>query len=94
MIELNNTVKPHPEIVFTDVENSEAVLLHLGTKKYYSLNETGVFIWHMMSNGHALAEISKKLQEEYDITPEKASQNVISLMDELAKEKLIEVIGG
>jgi len=94
MIELNHTVKPHSEIVFTEIGNKEAVLLHLGTKMYFSLNETGVFIWRMMSSGHTLEEISKELQEEYDITTEKADESVATLMNELAKEKLIEIVSG
>jgi hypothetical protein len=94
MIELNQKVKLDPEVVFTEVEGKEAVLLHLGTKMYFSLNETGVFIWRMMSDGHTPEEVSKKLQEEYEITPEKANESVAALMNDLAKEKLIEVVSG
>jgi hypothetical protein len=93
MPNLNRTLKINPDVVLTEVGTGEAVLLHLGTKMYFSLNETGVFIWRMIDSGHTLEEISKKLQEEYDITPEKAGESVIALMDELAKEKLIEVVG-
>lgn len=92
MTEMNHTATPHPDVVFTEVGEKEAVLLHMKTKMYFSLNETGVFIWQLMSSGHTLGEISRKIQEAYDVPPEKASKSVTTLMDELAREKLIEVV--
>ena len=92
MIDINHRVTPSGDVIFTEVEGDDAVLLHLGTRKYFSLNETGVFIWRMMSNGHSLKEISTRLQDDYSISFEKASQSVLSIAGELLKNKLIEVV--
>ena len=92
MLELNHRVKPDLDVVFTELENKEAVLLHLGTKMYYSLNETGLRIWQMLSSGLTLGEISKGLEGEFDVTPEKAKESVINLIGELITEKLVEVV--
>lgn len=79
-----------PDVVFTDVGNKEAVLLHLGTKKYYSLNETGVYIWKMLEGGLTPGEVGRKLQNEFDLSPSKAEESILSLLNDLVSEKLIE----
>ena len=89
-MELNQPVKPNPEVVCTDVGGKEAVLLHLDTKKYYSLNQTGLRIWQLLSKGQTPAEVIGQLQAEFDVTPEKARESVIDLMNELISEKLIQ----
>jgi hypothetical protein len=72
MLELNRRMKPAPDVVVTGLENKEAVLLHLGTKMYYSLNETGLRIWQILGSNLTIEEISERLQGEFDVTPEKA----------------------
>ena len=94
MSELPQAITLNPEVVFTDVGNKEAVLLHLGTKKYYSLNETGVYIWKMLENGLTPNDVGQKLQNEFDISPSKAIESVLSLLNELVSEKLVETSGG
>ena len=41
MLTSDTPMSPHPSVVFTRLDAAEAILLHLGTKRYYSLNETG-----------------------------------------------------
>ncbi len=89
-MDFNQAVKQNPEVVCTDVGGKEAVLLHLDTKKYYSLNATGLRIWQMLSNGNTPQAVIEQLQAEFDVTPEKARESVIDLMNELISEKLIQ----
>ena len=91
MINLNQKFKPDSEVVITELENEEAVLLHLGTKNYFTLNDTGLYIWQMLSRGLTLGEISEKLQERYEVTHEKAKKSVLNLIDGLITEKLVKV---
>jgi len=90
-MQFNSKIIPHPDVVSTEMEDNEAVLLHLTTKKYYSLNETGLRIWQMLGKGSTPMQISEGLQCEFNITPEKANDSVMSLLKELAHEQLIEV---
>ena len=46
----------------------------------------------MADDGLMLEEISEKLQEEFDVTPEKAKESVLNLIDELITEKLVKVV--
>ncbi len=95
MVELNQKVKPDRDVVVTELEEGrEAVLLHLGTKAYFTLNETGLRIWELLSGDLTLDEVGKKLLEEFDVSPEKAQESVLSLISDLVREKLVEVVDG
>ena len=41
MVALEQRVHPHPQVVDTELDEGEVVLLHLESKTYYSLNPTG-----------------------------------------------------
>jgi hypothetical protein len=89
MITLNDKIKPDPDVVVTELDDQEAVLLHLGTKMYYTLNETGIRIWQLLSEGHSISEASDGIHNEYDITPDAAQKSVLSITQELIVEKLV-----
>jgi len=92
MVELNHRVEPDPDVVITELEGKEAVLLNLATKMYYTLNETGLRIWQMLSSGGTLEEISERIQNEFDVSHKKAKGSVLNLIGELIKEKLVKVV--
>ena len=80
-------------VVFTEMENGESVLLNLGTSEYFSLNETGTLIWHGLSSNLNLSDIGEELEKTFDVSKEQATQYVINLVDELVSEKLVSVKG-
>jgi hypothetical protein len=92
-IQLSKIAEPHAEVVVTELEDGEAVLLHLKTRMYYSLNDTGRRIWHLLAEGLTLQAVSERLQSEYEVTPERAVSSVMSLVDDLVSEKLISLRG-
>lgn len=92
MLELNQRVKPDPDVVITELEGKEAVLLHLGTKMYFTLNETGLRIWQMLTNGLTPEGINERLSSEFDVSLEKARESVLNLVNELIREKLVKVL--
>ena len=87
----NGKIKAEQEVIFTELDN-DAVLLNLTTKMYYTLNETGLRIWQLAENDLTVEEISEKLQEEFDVTPEKAKESVLNLITELISENLVRVV--
>ncbi len=93
MLTPSTKISPDPNVVFTEMENGESVLLHLGTNEYFSLNETGTLIWHGLSDNLNLSEIGVELEKSFDISEEQASQSVIHLVEELVSEKLVSVKG-
>jgi hypothetical protein len=90
MIDPEQKATPDPDVVITELENQEAVLLHLRTKHYFTLNATGLRIWQLLVEGLSFNAISERLSEEFDVTPAKAQESVLKLISELDAEKLIE----
>ena len=89
MIALKDKIKPDPDVVVTELDDKEAVLLHLGTKMYFTLNETGIRIWQLLSEGHSIRETSETIHNEYDILPDAAQESVLNLTQELIAQKLV-----
>ena len=58
---------------------------------YFTLNETGLRIWQMLSSGLTLGEISEGILTEFDVSSEKAKESVLTLIHELIREKLVKV---
>ena len=85
---LDERIRPDQEVVDTELEGQETVLLHLQTKVYFSLNATGTRIWHGMKQDLTLQQISRRLQEEFGIEAELAESSVLRLTGELCEQKL------
>jgi hypothetical protein len=87
-------VRTTADVVLTELETQDGVLLHLTTKQYYSLNPTGVHIWKLFGPARTLAEVAAALTERYEVTPERALESVLALARELQAERLIEAVDG
>ena len=84
----DEVVRPHSQVVDTKLDEGEVVLLHLESKMYYSLNPTGERIWQGLKEGLTLKEISRRLQEEFDVESNSADKSVLDLVNELCEQKL------
>jgi len=84
-----STYRPHPDVVSTQIDEEESVLLSLETQQYYSLNETGSRIWELLSEGHDVEAIALEITKEWDATPDEALQHVRSFLQELNEEGLV-----
>lgn len=94
MLTSSTRVSPNVNAIFTEMENGESVLLHLGTNEYFSLNETGTLIWNGISEDLNLGEIGMELENAFDVTREQATRSVFQLVDELINQKLVSVKSG
>ncbi len=90
MLKAEQRLTPDPDVIYTPLEDGEAVLFHMPTTTYFSLNPTGVRIWELMSQDMSLAQIGGELAREYDVTPEQAEQSVLRLAQALAKAELVQ----
>ncbi len=77
-----------PDAAFAAVDDG-AVVLHMGTKRYYSLNETGTFVWRRLEDGVPRSEIVARVVDEYDVGIVEAEMAVTRLLEELVQEQLI-----
>ena len=80
---------PYDHIVYTELDGQEGVLVDLNAKRYYTLNETAIFVWQRLEKRLAAEEIVRQLVDSYDVTPERAAASVNQLLAELSQRNLL-----
>lgn len=83
-----NWVTKDPEVVETILETG-AVLLHLRTKFYYSLNKTAHNIWKQIDSSATSNEVAHKLMSIYDVEKEKLVGSITDFVNQLTQEELV-----
>lgn len=81
--------EPFPDVLCTHLDDGESVLLHLITRQYYTLNETGSHMWRCLEAGKTLAEIIDEFSLEYEIDEDRSQEVVFAYVDELETQGLI-----
>lgn len=83
------TYQPNPNVVSTTLDDEEAVLLDLETRRYYSLNETGARIWTLLKDDQPVDAIAEALNAEWEISADDAREHIERLLAELEEEGLV-----
>lgn len=85
----NNSPVTHEHVVFSELDEGEAVLVDLNARRYYTLNGTALFVWRLLEKRTPAGEIVREMTEAYDVTPEQARASVERLLGELAARNLL-----
>jgi hypothetical protein len=80
--------QPTPEAVFAEVPDG-GVVLHTGTKRYYSLNQTGARIWALLETDGNPQSAAATIATEYGISPTEAERAVEDLVRDFIKAELL-----
>ena len=78
-----------PDVLLTDLGETEACLLNTRTLYYYALNETGRAIWREIAAGRTEGEAADALTETYDIDEAGAHAHVRAFLQALLDDDLI-----
>lgn len=70
--------------------DGEAVLLDMESSYYFSLNETGTFIWRALEAGQQESEIIDGLLQAYDVSADQARRTVSDFLTSLRREGLLQ----
>ncbi len=65
------------------------VLFNLDDGQYFALNEVGGRLWELCNGSNSVAQIVSTISEEFDAPPETVIADVMELLDDLAKAKLV-----
>ena len=79
------------EQVSGDLLEGEVVILNLKDGVYYGLNTIGGQIWQLIQEPKTASQIRDILLEEYDVTPEQCTVELLTLLNEMEAKGLIEV---
>jgi len=106
MIHENSIVTVTPDQVACSLPG-ELLILQTASGVYYGLDEVGMRVWDLMTNGsdasmgmnaaitpqdpQRVADIRDALIAEYDVDRETCTRDLIGLLEKLAAKQLIEV---
>ena len=69
----------------------EKVMLSVQNGKYYNLGEIGGEIWDLIESPKSVNEVISSLLNVYDVTQAECEEQVLSFLEHLFNEKLIEL---
>lgn len=73
------------------IVDGEAVVIHLETTHYYSLNGTGTYIWELLAAAPMdAAGIVSEVARHYELPETEVASDVHALLQQLKQERLIE----
>lgn len=85
IIKRNSSLKP----IYAD---DNLNMLNIETGKYAVLNSVGAMIWNYTEIPITVKDIVIKLTEEFDVSHDECSKSVILYLENLLKERLIDVV--
>jgi hypothetical protein len=68
----------------------EAILIHLKTGVYYSLNEVGTVFWNLLDGARTIADCAAAIAAEYTAPPDVIAADLLEISADLVKEGLAE----
>lgn len=71
--------------------DDEGVVLHLGSLRYFTVNETGLTILQKLTEPSTMAELVKAVTDEYDVSDEIAESTTRAFVDRCVEAKLLHV---
>ena len=78
----------HPDLRLTAVDG-EGVVLHLGSRQYFSVNATGVTILEQLRTARTLSELVATVTSEYDVDEDEATRTVRAFLDRCVDAALV-----
>jgi len=78
-----------PDAMATRTDLHEIVLVHLKTDRILVLNHTGSHVWDLLMAGFELAEIRRRLLEEFDVPEDRLAGELEEFLASLTNEQLI-----
>lgn len=93
-------INPHhiycqsPDVVSREIEGTVVIIPIIADigdleNELFSLNETGKIIWQNLDGKKTMKEIATKLCNEFEADEEEIEQDIIGLLEELLKRRMI-----
>ena len=93
-IRMEGIYAPSEDIVAREIEG-ELIIVPLVAgigdmeDELFSLNDTGKDIWRRLDGKTTLAEVAKALADEYSAQPDEVENDVLGLVTELVRRKML-----
>jgi uncharacterized membrane-anchored protein len=82
---------PCARALFTELGDGTGVLLHLDSKFYYTLNQTGTEVWKALQQGmDDIEAMTSRLTSRFAVDHGTAAADIVAMLAFLAAEGLVE----
>jgi len=86
---LDSAITKDSAQVLDRVVDGEALLIHLPSGEYFSLDRVGTLIWENIDGSRTIEDLAELVLDEYDVDREKVVADVLRLVEQLAGEGLL-----
>jgi hypothetical protein len=86
-----STVVATKDQVSSDL-GGEVTILGLRAGTYYGLDDVGARVWELIQEPKQVSIVRDTIMQEYEVEPEQCERDVITLLQRLADEGLVEVV--
>lgn len=70
----------------------EAILIHLNTGTYFSLNKVGTEFWQMLDGEHTIQEHAATLAAKYNVETATVAADLLELAGKMAADNLVDQV--
>ena len=93
-VNLDKIYSPSEDVVAREIEGEIIIVPLVGgigdmEDELFTLNETGKVIWKKLDGNKKLFDLIRELREEFEASEGEIKQDVISLVEELLKRKIL-----
>lgn len=74
------------------VVEGEVVILNLADDVYYGLEGVGARVWALLEEPRTVAELRDAVSAEYEVDAATAEQDILDLLHDLVRRRLVEVV--
>lgn len=89
-ITLKSIVVVSPENVSCAL-GDEAAILHMPSGSYFGLDPVGARVWGLLGEPRSVEELRETIVSEYDVQPAQCEDDLLSLLEKLHRNGLIEI---
>ena len=89
-ISFTDRVKVPDDVLISGLQD-ESVLLNLDSERYYGLDDVGTRMFSVLTSSDSVQSAWERLKKDYDVDHEVLRNDLITLVDTLLEQGLIEV---
>lgn len=84
-----NTILTRSDNATFEVVADEAILIHLTTGTYFSLNKVGTEFWEMLDGRQSIGDHAAVIAAKYEVEPEMVTADLVELAGKMAADDLV-----
>jgi len=92
-ISFSDRVRVPDDVLISHLQD-EAVILNLGSERYFGLDNVGTRFLSVLANANSIEAAYQELSEEYEADDDVLRQDLLALVENLAQQGIVEVSRG